>query len=239
LLLFRWFALQTVVENEWGGHESRVKADKLVTDIHSWLTQFKEPLYIDDLEDILDQGMLSLNVEVEDGSIEEESQSRASNSSSHNGRLSRQTCAGDIGKGLRRNCRRSIRIGPLRTELKKTGRHIIVAAERRRKWWWLCRDGNARTASLDEFLQVERQCGEEPFPTRGFYGASTTRILISKFSFPHQLQFHKGLSIASASFAKSNWDFSLSLGFKQTKGKMACTELLAPMVRLNGAAFGF
>jgi len=30
-----------------------------------------EPLYIDDLEDILDQGMLSLNVEVEDGSIEE------------------------------------------------------------------------------------------------------------------------------------------------------------------------
>ena len=30
-----------------------------------------EPLYIDDLEDILDQGMLSLNVEVEDGSVEE------------------------------------------------------------------------------------------------------------------------------------------------------------------------
>ncbi|RZB99194.1 hypothetical protein D0Y65_021892, partial [Glycine soja] len=29
------------------------------------------PLYIDDLEDILDQGMLSLNVEVEDGSTEE------------------------------------------------------------------------------------------------------------------------------------------------------------------------
>ncbi|BAT84924.1 uncharacterized protein HKW66_Vig0046010 [Vigna angularis] len=71
LLLFRWSALQTAVENEWGGRESRVKADQLVTDILSWFTQFKEPLYIDDLEDILDQGMLSLNVEVEDGSIEE------------------------------------------------------------------------------------------------------------------------------------------------------------------------
>ena len=35
------------------------------------LVDMSEPLYIDDLEDILDQGMLSLNVEVEDGSIEE------------------------------------------------------------------------------------------------------------------------------------------------------------------------
>ncbi|WVZ07684.1 hypothetical protein V8G54_021030 [Vigna mungo] len=71
LLLFRWSALRTAVENEWGGRESRVKADQLVTNVLSWFTQFKEPLYIDDLEDILDQGMLSLNVEVEDGSIEE------------------------------------------------------------------------------------------------------------------------------------------------------------------------
>ncbi|XP_027917667.1 pre-rRNA-processing protein TSR2 [Vigna unguiculata] len=71
LLLFRWSALRTAVENEWGGRESRVKADQLVTDVLSWFTQSKEPLYIDDLEDILDQGMLSLNVEVEDGSIEE------------------------------------------------------------------------------------------------------------------------------------------------------------------------
>ncbi|WVZ22651.1 hypothetical protein V8G54_001195 [Vigna mungo] len=71
LLLFRWSALRTAVENEWGGRESRVKADQLVADVLSWFTQSKEPLYIDDLEDILDQGMLSLNVEVEDGSIEE------------------------------------------------------------------------------------------------------------------------------------------------------------------------
>ncbi|CAJ1940251.1 unnamed protein product [Sphenostylis stenocarpa] len=71
LLLCRWSALRTAVENEWGGRESRVKADQLASDILSWFTQSKEPLYIDDLEDILDQGMLSLNVEVEDGSVEE------------------------------------------------------------------------------------------------------------------------------------------------------------------------
>ncbi|KAK7386727.1 hypothetical protein VNO78_27062 [Psophocarpus tetragonolobus] len=71
LLLFRWSALRTAVENEWGGRESRVKAEQLANDILSWFTQSKEPLYIDDIEDILDQGMLSLNVEVEDGSIEE------------------------------------------------------------------------------------------------------------------------------------------------------------------------
>ncbi|KAK7293557.1 hypothetical protein RJT34_16425 [Clitoria ternatea] len=70
-VLFRWSALQAAVENEWGGRESRLKADQLAADVLSWFTQSKEPLYIDDLEDTLDQGMLSLNVEVEDGSIEE------------------------------------------------------------------------------------------------------------------------------------------------------------------------
>ncbi|BAT81600.1 hypothetical protein VIGAN_03135900 [Vigna angularis var. angularis] len=59
----------------------------------SMMIEDEEPLYIDDLEDILDQGMLSLNVEVEDGSIEEESQSRASNSSSHNGYIRDTVCA--------------------------------------------------------------------------------------------------------------------------------------------------
>ncbi|XP_061347707.1 uncharacterized protein LOC133293187 [Gastrolobium bilobum] len=71
LVLYRWSALRTAVENEWGGRESRLKADQLSADLLSWFTQSKEPLYIDDLESILDEGMLSLNVEVEDGSIEE------------------------------------------------------------------------------------------------------------------------------------------------------------------------
>ncbi|NP_001242113.1 uncharacterized protein LOC100795708 [Glycine max] len=71
LVLSRWSALRSAVENEWGGRESRLKADQLASGILNWFTRSKEPLYIDDLEDILDQGMLSLNVEVEDGSVEE------------------------------------------------------------------------------------------------------------------------------------------------------------------------
>ncbi|KAJ1424450.1 Pre-rRNA-processing protein TSR2 [Sesbania bispinosa] len=71
LVFNRWSALQTAVENEWGGRDSALKAHQLATDVLSWFTQSKEPLYIDDLEGILDEGMLSLNVEVEDGSIEE------------------------------------------------------------------------------------------------------------------------------------------------------------------------
>ncbi|KAL3573603.1 hypothetical protein D5086_024216 [Populus alba] len=49
LILSKWSALQLAVENEWGG----------------------QPLYIDDLESILDEAMLSLNTMIEDGSVEE------------------------------------------------------------------------------------------------------------------------------------------------------------------------
>ncbi|MED6182599.1 hypothetical protein PIB30_029957 [Stylosanthes scabra] len=70
-VLLRWSALRDAVENEWGGPDSRLKADNLATDILSWFTQSREPLYIDDLEDKLYDGMISLNVVVEDGSIEE------------------------------------------------------------------------------------------------------------------------------------------------------------------------
>ncbi|MED6131444.1 hypothetical protein PIB30_009925 [Stylosanthes scabra] len=70
-VLLRWSALRDAVENEWGGPDSRIKADNLATDIFSWFTQSREPLYIDDLEDKLYDGMISLNVVVEDGSIEE------------------------------------------------------------------------------------------------------------------------------------------------------------------------
>ncbi|MED6210143.1 hypothetical protein PIB30_061382 [Stylosanthes scabra] len=70
-VLLRWSALRDAVENEWGGPDSCLKADNLATDILSWFTQSREPLYIDDLEDKLYDGMISLNVVVEDGSIEE------------------------------------------------------------------------------------------------------------------------------------------------------------------------
>ncbi|KAK7258749.1 hypothetical protein RIF29_24334 [Crotalaria pallida] len=71
LVLFRWSALRTAVENQWGGPDSRFKADQLAADLLTWFTQSREPLYIDDLEAILDDGMFSFNVEVNDGSVEE------------------------------------------------------------------------------------------------------------------------------------------------------------------------
>ncbi|KAI5587498.1 hypothetical protein BDE02_05G036800 [Populus trichocarpa] len=71
LILSKWSALQLAVENEWGGRGSGQLAEQLASDILSWFTQSKEPLFIDDLEGILDEAMLSLNTMIEDGSIEE------------------------------------------------------------------------------------------------------------------------------------------------------------------------
>ncbi|XP_059652443.1 uncharacterized protein LOC132299693 isoform X1 [Cornus florida] len=71
LVLSRWTALQMAVENEWGGRDSRQQSQQLAADIFSWLTQSKEPLFIDDLEEMLDEFMLSINTQIEDGSIEE------------------------------------------------------------------------------------------------------------------------------------------------------------------------
>ncbi|CAI8588626.1 unnamed protein product [Vicia faba] len=71
LILNRWSALRTAVENEWGGRDSHLKAQQFATDLLSWFTQSKEPLYIDDLETLLDEGMLSFNLEIQDGSVEE------------------------------------------------------------------------------------------------------------------------------------------------------------------------
>ncbi|XP_057733958.1 pre-rRNA-processing protein TSR2-like [Arachis stenosperma] len=70
-VLLRWSALRDAVENQWGGPDSRLKADNLATDILSWFTQSREPLDTDDLEDKLYDGMTSLNVVVEAGSIKE------------------------------------------------------------------------------------------------------------------------------------------------------------------------
>ncbi|KAL8149111.1 hypothetical protein AgCh_006205 [Apium graveolens] len=71
LLLSRWSSLQVAVENEFGGRDSRKRSQQLPIDIFSWFTQSKGPIYIDELEDMLDDFMLSLNTELDDGSIEE------------------------------------------------------------------------------------------------------------------------------------------------------------------------
>ncbi|GMI65625.1 hypothetical protein like AT5G27990 [Hibiscus trionum] len=71
-ILTRWSALTAAVENEWGGRDSRGKANAICTDVFAFFTAFRaEPLHIDDLENILEQGLLSLNTLVEYGSIEE------------------------------------------------------------------------------------------------------------------------------------------------------------------------
>lgn len=72
LVLSQWTALRMAVENEWGGRDSHRKSEELVSTILSWFAQSKPPLYIDDLENMLDENMvLSFNTEIEDGSIEE------------------------------------------------------------------------------------------------------------------------------------------------------------------------
>ncbi|XP_059437342.1 pre-rRNA-processing protein TSR2-like [Corylus avellana] len=71
LVLSRWWALQMAAQNEWGGPHSGQVADQLAYDIASWFTQSREPLYIDDLEHMLQQALESLNTLAEDGSVEE------------------------------------------------------------------------------------------------------------------------------------------------------------------------
>ncbi|XP_016445118.1 uncharacterized protein LOC107770335 [Nicotiana tabacum] len=71
LVLGRWTALQMAIENDWGGRNSREKSSQLNLDIFSAFTNSKEKVYMDDIEEILDEFMLSLNTEVNDGSLEE------------------------------------------------------------------------------------------------------------------------------------------------------------------------
>ncbi|KAI3705158.1 hypothetical protein L1987_75391 [Smallanthus sonchifolius] len=71
LLLGRWSALQMAIQNEWGGRDTRQKAQQLAVDVYHWLIRPAETLYVDDLENLLDDFMLSLNTEIDDGSIEE------------------------------------------------------------------------------------------------------------------------------------------------------------------------
>ncbi|XP_076911730.1 uncharacterized protein LOC143569789 [Bidens hawaiensis] len=71
LLLGRWSALQMAIQNEWGGRDTRQKAQQLAVDVYHWLIRPTEALYVDELENLLDDFMLSLNTEIDDGSIEE------------------------------------------------------------------------------------------------------------------------------------------------------------------------
>ncbi|MBA0819558.1 hypothetical protein Gohar_022264, partial [Gossypium harknessii] len=71
VLLSRWHGLQMAVQNQWGGLDSFQKSQQLAADVFSWFIQSKAHR-VEDLENLLHESMLlSLNTEIEDGSIEE------------------------------------------------------------------------------------------------------------------------------------------------------------------------
>ncbi|KAK5803075.1 uncharacterized protein LOC108451092 [Gossypium arboreum] len=71
VLLSRWHGLQMAVQNQWGGLDSFQKSQQLAADVFSWFIQSKAHR-VEDLEYLLHESMLlSLNTEIEDGSIEE------------------------------------------------------------------------------------------------------------------------------------------------------------------------
>ncbi|KAM0878100.1 hypothetical protein ACQ4PT_035074 [Festuca glaucescens] len=72
LVFGRWTALQMAVENEWGGRDSRAKANQLAASIFSWFANSNGPFYYDDLEPMMfDSISESLNANFEDGSVGE------------------------------------------------------------------------------------------------------------------------------------------------------------------------
>ncbi|KAK3148324.1 hypothetical protein QOZ80_3BG0293630 [Eleusine coracana subsp. coracana] len=72
LVFGRWTALQMAVENQWGGRDSRAKADQLGESILSWFCHSKGPHYFEDLVDMMyDTISESFNADFEDASVEE------------------------------------------------------------------------------------------------------------------------------------------------------------------------
>ncbi|WVZ60057.1 hypothetical protein U9M48_010124 [Paspalum notatum var. saurae] len=72
LVFGRWTALQMAVENQWGGRDSRAKADQIGASILSWFCNSKGPHYFEDLVDMMyDSISESFNADFEDNSVEE------------------------------------------------------------------------------------------------------------------------------------------------------------------------
>nr|CAB3479234.1 unnamed protein product [Digitaria exilis] len=68
----RWTALQMAVENQWGGRDSRAKADQFGESILSWFCGSKGPHYYEDLVDMMyDYLSENFNADFEDNSVEE------------------------------------------------------------------------------------------------------------------------------------------------------------------------
>ncbi|CAN6287339.1 unnamed protein product [Urochloa humidicola] len=72
LMFGRWTALQMAVENQWGGRNSRDKADQLRASILSWFCNSRGPHCFEDLADMMDEQISELfNADFEDNSIDE------------------------------------------------------------------------------------------------------------------------------------------------------------------------
>ncbi|XP_021773086.1 pre-rRNA-processing protein TSR2 homolog [Chenopodium quinoa] len=72
LVLSKWWTLQMAVQNEWGGPHSQQKALDFSSRIFNFFHKpnRKEPVYIDELEDLLEDGLDSLNTDAEDDVLE-------------------------------------------------------------------------------------------------------------------------------------------------------------------------
>ncbi|RCV28741.1 hypothetical protein SEVIR_5G433100v4 [Setaria viridis] len=72
LVFGRWTALQMAVENQWGGRDSRAKADQFGESLHSWFCRSRGPHYFEDLVDMMYEKISdSFNADFEDNSVEE------------------------------------------------------------------------------------------------------------------------------------------------------------------------
>ncbi|RHN40463.1 putative pre-rRNA-processing protein TSR2 [Medicago truncatula] len=58
-ILNRWPPLRSAVDYQQGGENSHLKAEKLIGDVRSWFTQSNEPLHIDDLKNLIYEGMVA------------------------------------------------------------------------------------------------------------------------------------------------------------------------------------
>ncbi|KAG0458837.1 hypothetical protein HPP92_021965 [Vanilla planifolia] len=72
IVFSQWTALQMAIAEEGYSCSCDRKYQDLISSILSWFNQSKESLYIDDLENLLDDSLVhSFGVVTEDGSIEE------------------------------------------------------------------------------------------------------------------------------------------------------------------------
>ncbi|KAK3143952.1 hypothetical protein QOZ80_4AG0307040 [Eleusine coracana subsp. coracana] len=70
LVFSRWTALQVAVEDQWGGRDSRAKADQFGKSILSWFYRSKGPHFFEDLVDMMEDKISeSLNADLDHDSV--------------------------------------------------------------------------------------------------------------------------------------------------------------------------